>query len=93
MSTQSYFKDLPKENGVKLEKSPSCLTLQDKPNYIDLKDLAMETPTAVLNIAQIFSSAVFSAMGVIWCDTDPSQYAHTISKREMISLFFFEIKK
>lgn len=53
----------------------------------------METLTAVLNIAEIFVSAVFSARSIIWCDTDPPQYAHTTSKREMIFLFFFfEIK-
>lgn len=37
---QSYFKDLPKENCAKWEKSPSCFILQNKPNWKYLKYLA-----------------------------------------------------
>lgn len=86
MSTQSYFKDLPKENCVKREKSPSRFALQDKPNYIHSKDLAMK-PQVLLSTLPSFSFLpVFSARSVIWCDTDPSQYAYTISKREMTFL-------
>lgn len=36
---QSYFKDLPKENCAKWEKSPSCFILQNKPNWKCFKDL------------------------------------------------------
>lgn len=36
---QSYFKDLPKENWAKWEKSPSCFILQNKPSESVLKTL------------------------------------------------------
>lgn len=44
---QSYFKDLPKENCAKWEKSPSCFTPQNKPNWKYLKGLASKRKTSL----------------------------------------------
>lgn len=62
---QSYFKDLPKENCAKWEKSPSCFILQNKPNWKCFKDLVRGEAMQPLFLQHnIF--CYFPAPGFIW---------------------------
>lgn len=62
---QSYFKDLPKENCAKWEKSPSCFILQNKPNWKYLKDL-VRGKKRPCNPCSSNIFCYFPAPGFIW---------------------------
>lgn len=51
---QSYFKDLPKENCAKWEKSPLCFILQNKPNWKCFKDLVLCSSNTVFLFCVLF---------------------------------------